>query len=57
MPALLDRWGQACVPTEESMHVHIHVMTHAIPNTLGIAVSAVVVLTVNKVVFVVNGFV
>jgi hypothetical protein len=38
------------------MHIHIHMMTHAIPNTLGITVSAVVVLTVNKVVFVVNGF-
>ena len=38
------------------MHIHIHMMTHTIPNTLRITVSTMVVLTVNKVVFIVNGF-
>jgi len=38
------------------MDVHVHMMTHAIPNALGITVPAMVVLTVNKVVLVVNSF-
>jgi len=37
-----------------SVDVHIHVMTHTIPDTFWITFPAVVVLTVNKVVFVVN---
>ena len=40
-----------------SVDVHVHMMTHAIPNPFGITFPAVVVLTVNKVVFVVNGFI
>ena len=39
-----------------SVHVHIHMVTHAIPNTFGIAVPAVVVLTVNQCVLVVDRF-
>jgi hypothetical protein len=39
-----------------SVDVHIDMMTHAIPNPFGITFPAMVVLTVNKVVFVVNGF-
>jgi hypothetical protein len=39
-----------------SMHIHVRVMTHAIPNTIRITVLAMVVLTVKKSVFVVNGF-
>jgi hypothetical protein len=37
------------------MDIHVHVVTHTIPDPFGIAVSAVVVVTVNEVVFVVNG--
>jgi hypothetical protein len=38
-----------------SVDVHIHMMTHAIPNPFGITLPAMVVLTVNKVMFVVHG--
>jgi hypothetical protein len=38
-----------------SVDVHIDMMTHAIPNPFGITLPAVVVLTVDKVMFVVNG--
>jgi hypothetical protein len=37
------------------MDVHIHMMAHAIPDPLGITLPAVIVLTVNKVMLVVNG--
>jgi hypothetical protein len=40
-----------------SVDVHVYMMTHAIPNTLRITVPAMVMLTVNKGVLVVNGFV
>jgi hypothetical protein len=40
-----------------SVDVHVHMVTHTIPNPLGITLTAVVVLAVNKVVFVVNGFI
>jgi hypothetical protein len=39
-----------------SVDIHVCVMTHAIPNTIRITVLAMVVLTVKKSVFVVNGF-
>jgi hypothetical protein len=39
-----------------SVNVEIDIMTHAIPNTFGITFPAMVVLTVNKSVLVVNGF-
>ena len=38
-----------------SVDVHIHMMTHAIPNPFGITLPAVIVLTVNQVMFVVHG--
>jgi hypothetical protein len=37
--------------------IHIHMMTHTIPNPLGITFPAVVVLTVNQVVLVIYGFI
>ncbi len=39
-----------------SVDIHIHMMTHTIPNTIRITVLAMIVLTVKKSVFVVNGF-
>jgi hypothetical protein len=39
-----------------SVEIHVYMMTHTIPNPFGIAVPAVVVVTVNEVMFVVNGF-
>jgi hypothetical protein len=38
------------------MHLHIHIMTHAIPNALGIAVTTMIVLSVYQPVLVMNGF-
>ena len=39
-----------------SVEVHIKMMTHTIPNPFGITLTAVIVFTVNEVVFVVNRF-
>ena len=41
--------------TRKSMNFEICIMTHAIPNTIGIAIPAVVMLTVKQSVLVSNG--
>jgi len=38
-----------------SMDIHVHMMTHTIPYPFGVAFPAMVMLTINKVVFVVHG--
>jgi hypothetical protein len=48
-PLIGPKWNR-------SMYVHIHVMTHTIPNTFRITFPAVVVLSVKEVMFVVNRF-
>ena len=40
-----------------SVDIHICIVTHAIPNTFGITVFTMIVLSVKKSVFVVNGFI
>ena len=49
--------NENCEIRVKSVDIHICIVTHAIPNPFGITVFTMIVFTVKKSVFVVNGFI